>query len=242
MFNCLPAQASLHLLYIVRPKQHFSLDILSCAYLKASFLIVVVCIPPVIHSLFSLLTFMELRVLPSNSHAALPENAGELTETLSSGICQSYNIGNDCSACNLLHLCLRCKQHGHPATDCKYGILRVSSGNVGSSVFQSCNTEFKAGHTQKFGLRPVSSLVNTPLHSAQAAIKAENPKRQQHSLWSTSSGPPMYWHVEFQTPRYRAYRDKCRQRGSKDEKWPDRVEEAFQMGMCQRCRDHYETC
>lgn len=41
----------------------------------------------------------------------------------------------------------------------------------------------------------------------------------------------MYWHVEFQTPRYRAYREKCRQKGSKDEKWPDRVEEAFQYAI-----------
>lgn len=179
---------------------------------------------------------MELRVLPSNASApALPKYESgllstptDLAETLSSGICPSYNHGSDCSACNLLHICLRCKQHGHPATECKFGILRVSSGNVGSNVFQSRSTDFKEGHTQKYGFRPVSSLVNPPHHSAQAAIKAEHPRRQQHSSWPSL---PMYWHVEFQTPRYRAYREKCRQKGSKDEKWPDRVEEAFQYGL-----------
>lgn len=179
---------------------------------------------------------MELRVLPSNATApALPENDSgllsrriDLTETLSPGICQSYNRGGDCSTCNLLHICLRCKLHGHPATECKCGILRVSSGNVGSNAFQSRNTDFKEEHNPKYAFRPVSSLVNPPRHSAQAAIKAEHPRRQQHSSWPSL---PMYWHVEYQTPRYRAYRDKIRQKGSKDEKWPDRVEEAFQYGL-----------
>ena len=163
---------------------------------------------------------MELRVLPSNA-------AIDLTETLSPGICQSYNRSGDCSACNLLHICLHCKQHGHPATECKNGILRVSSGNVGSNAFQSRNADLKEGHTQKYAFRPVSSLVNPPRHSAQAAIKAEHPRRQQPSSWPSL---PMYWHVEFQTERYRQYRDKLRQKGS-NEVWPDRVEEAFQYGL-----------
>lgn len=176
------------------------------------------------------------RVLPSN---ALPEDASgflstptDPADTLCSEICQSYNRGSDCFACNLLHVCLRCKQHGHPATDCKCGILRVSSGNVGSSVFQSRNTDLKTGNTQKYGFRTVSSLVNPPHHSAQAAIKAEHPTRLQNTSWSSPKVLPLYWHVEFQTPRYRAYRDKCREKGSKDAMWPDRVEEAFQIGLC----------
>ena len=173
---------------------------------------------------------LDARVLASNA-LVLPENASgllspptDLAETLSSEICQSYNCGNDCSACNLLHVCFRCREYGHPATDCKCGILRASSGNV------SRNTDLKTGDTQKHGFRPVSSLVNPPHHSAQAAIKAEHPRRQQYSSFSSLKGPPHYWHVEFETPRYQIYREKCRQKGSKDEKWPDRVEEAFQIG------------
>lgn len=178
------------------------------------------------------------RVLPSNA-PALPEDTSGLlstptdqVETLSSEICQNYNRGNDCSACNLSHSCLRCKQHGHPAIDCKCGILRVSSGNVRSSVFQPYSTDLKTVNTQKYGIRPVSSLVDPPHHSAQAAIKAEHPRRQYHSSWSSPKGLPMYWHVEFQTPRYRTYREKCRQKGSKEQQWPDHVEEAFQAGLC----------
>ena len=187
------------------------------------------------------------RVLPSNA-PALPEDASDLLstptdlpETLSSGVCHNYNRGHDCSACNLPHICMRCKQQGHPATDCKFGILRVSSGNVGSSGYQSLNIDVKASSTQKYGIRPVSSLVNPPHHSAQAAIKAEHSRRQQHISWSSPKGLPMYWHVEWQTPRYRTYLEKCRQKGSKDEKWPDRVEEAFQIGLCRQQRTHFEN-
>ena len=179
---------------------------------------------------------LNARVLPSN---ALPDSASgllsppaDLTETLSPEICQNYNRGNDCFACNAPHVCFRCRQYGHPATDCKSTILRASSGNVGPGTFQSSNTDLKLGNTQKHGFRPVSSFVNPPHHSAQAAIKAEHPRRQQHSSYSSLKGYPYYWHVEYQTPRYCAYRKKIREKGSKDEKWPDNVEEAFQLGLC----------
>lgn len=177
------------------------------------------------------------RVLPSNA-PALPEDTNGLlstptdfVETPSSEICQKYNRGNDCSACNLSHSCLRCKQHGHPTIDCERGILRVSSGNVRSSVFQSHSTDLKTANTQKHGFGPASSLIDPPHHSAQAAIKAENLRRQNHSSWSSPKGPPMYWGVEWETPRYVTYRDKCRQKGSQST-WPDKVEEAFQIGLC----------
>ena len=178
------------------------------------------------------------RVLPSNAPALLQDanrllaTSRDAAETPSSEICQNYNRGNSCSGCNLHHICLRCKQHGHPVTDCECGVLRVSSGNAGSSIYRSRNTDLKTGHTQKYEFKHVSSLVNPPHHTAQAAIKAEHPRRQQHSSWSSLEGPPWYWHVEFETPRYRVYREKCGQKGAK-EVWPDRVEEAFQMGMCQ---------
>lgn len=179
------------------------------------------------------------RVLLSNA-PALPEDGSgllsmptDLAESPSSEICESYNYSNDCSAYSLLHVCLRCKQHGDAANDCECSILRVSSGNVGSSISQSRNPNLKVGNTQEYGCKPVSSLVNPPHHSAQAAIKAEHPRRQRFPPWSSPKRLPMYWHVEWQTLRYRKYREKCRDKGSKDEKWPARVEEAFQMGMCQ---------
>lgn len=178
------------------------------------------------------------RVLLSNA-PALPVNVSgllsapsDLVETSSSEICQSYNHGDDCSTCNLLHVCLRCKQHGHPATDCKIGILRVSSGNAGSSAFQSRSIDLKTGNNEKYGLRPVSSLVNPPHHSAQAAIKAEHPRRQQQSSWLSRKGFLPYWRVEWQTQRYFNYREKIKKKASKNEIWPDRVEEAFQTGLC----------
>ena len=176
------------------------------------------------------------RVLPSNA-PALPENGnGHLSTPTNlakapSEICQRYNCGNDCSACNLPHVCLRCKQYGHPALDCERSVLRVSSRNVGSSTFESRNTDLKTEDTQKYAFGTVSSLVNPPHHSAQAAIKAEYPRRQQYSSCSSLKGLPKYWRVECQTPRYQAYRKKCREKGS-TEIWPDNVEDAFQMGMC----------
>ncbi len=178
------------------------------------------------------------RVLPSNA-PALPEDATGLSststdvaETLPSEIYQNYDRGNDSSAYGLKHVCLHCKQQGHPATDCECGVLRVTSGNVRSSVIQPRNTELKTGSAQKYEFRPVSSLINPPHHSAQAAIKAGHPRRQQHLSWSSLEGPPWYWHVEWETPRYQEYRKKLRDKGSKNEKWSDRVEEAFQMGLC----------
>ena len=177
-------------------------------------------------------------VVPSNA-PALPDDAigllppTDLAETLSSELCHSYDHGNDPSACGLPHVCVRCVQHGHPATDCECGILRASSGNVGSGVLQSRNTDSKTGNTQKYEFGPVSSLISPPHHSAQAAIKAGHPRRRQHFSWSSLKGAPFYLHVEFETERYRQYRKKIREKPSQDEKWPDRVEDAFQLGLCQ---------
>ena len=205
----------------------------ACAYLRSiipnkSF----VCCIPALSSIPCLLTFMELqRVLPSNA-PALPEDvagllstATESNQTLSSEISQNYTSNDNAS-------CWRCKQHGHSTTDCECGVLRVSSGNVGSSVFQLRNTDLKTVNTQKYEFRPVSSLNDPPHHSAQAAIKGGHPRRRQQLPWSSLKGPPWYLHVEFETPRYRAYREKIREKGSKDGTWSDRVEEAFQMGLC----------
>ena len=177
-------------------------------------------------------------VLPSNAPALSDDAIGllpptDLVDTLSSEVCQSYDRGNDPSACSLTHVCVRCMQNGHPATDCECGILRATSGNVGLSIFQSYNTNSKTRDTQKYEFGPVSSLINPPHHSAQAAIKAGNPRRRQHFSWLSLQGPPFYLHVEFETHRYAQYRQKIGEKLSENEKWPDRVEEAFQLGRCQ---------
>lgn len=167
------------------------------------------------------------RVLPSNA-PVLPGDTSDLLstptgleETLSLDTCQSYSRGNDSPACTL--------PHSHTAFDCEYGILRASSGNVGPSIFESRNAYLKTEGKQKSAFKSVSSLVNPPHHSAQAAIKAGHPRRRQPS--SFSSQRLIYWGVEWETPRYCAYREKCRLQGSKNGKWPDRVEEAFQMAI-----------
>ena len=170
------------------------------------------------------------RILPSNA-PVLPGDTNEtlstptgLGETLSFDTCHSYSRDNDNPTCTL--------PHGHTVVNCEYGILRASSGNVGPSIFESRNSYSKTEGKQNSGFKSVSSLVNPPHHSAQAAIKAGYPRRRQPSSFSPQR--LTYWGVEWETPRYRAYREKGQQSGSKNGKWPDRVEEAFQIGLCRK--------
>ena len=179
---------------------------------------------------------MELqRVLPSNA-PALPEDVAgflststDVTETLSTEICQNYAHNNNASAVGLPHLCWPCKQRGHPATDCECGVLRVSSGNASLNAFQLRNADLKAENEQKYEFRSVISFIDPPLHSAQAAIKADHPRRRHQLSCASWRGPPWYYHVEFETPKYCAYRKKIREKGSTV--WSDEVEEAFQWGL-----------
>ena len=180
--------------------------------------------------------YRNLRVLPSNA-PALPESTGttgsqlstpeESDDELSSQICQSFNRGIGCKSCRRLHICQFCKRHDHGADECEAGILQVSSGNAGANVFTPRPIDSKLEEYRSYAFKAGSLPVNAPLHSVPATLKWEQPSRHRRSI----ERQPNYWHVEFNTPRYRAYREKCGQKGSKQEaKWADRVEEAFQIG------------
>ena len=176
-----------------------------------------------------------LRVLPSNA-PALPESyqstLEESPDTLSPHICQNFSRGLECKSCNNLHLCLICGQHDHGAGECRSGVLQATSGNAGANALTPRHIGFNLDSPQTCGFKAGSPPLDVPLHSVPAASRYEQQRRHSRR----SERRPNYWHVEFNTPRYRAYRDKCRQKGSREEsKWPDRVEEAFQIGIC---KDH----
>ena len=180
-----------------------------------------------------------LRVLPSNA-PALPENTGyesstleESPDTLSPHICQNFNSGLECKSCYNLHLCLICRQHDHGARECKSGVLQVTSGNAGVNALASRHIGSDLGSPQACGFEDGPLPLDVPIHTVSAALRYEQPRRHTRR----SERRPNYWHVEFNTPRYRAYREKCRQKGSREEaKWPDSVEEAFQIGICKIIR------
>ena len=182
-----------------------------------------------------LYTFMDfqrnLRVLPSNA-PALPESTTyqstleESPDTLSSQICQNFNRGLECNSCYNLHLCLICRQHDHGAGECKSGVLQATSGNAGVNALTPGHIGSNLGSPQAYGFKAGSPPIDVPVRSVPAALRYE----QQRRHIRRSERPPNYWHVEYNTERYLAYRDKCRQKGSA-EKWPDRVEEAFQIGI-----------
>lgn len=168
----------------------------------------------------------DLRVLPSNA-PALPESTGsqfstpeELDDGLSSQICQSFNRGLQCHSCRQLHVCRFCKQQDHGAGGCKARILQVSSGNAGANIFATLPIESKLEEYQDYVFKAGSFPVDAPLQSVPATLTWEQPSRHRKS----TERQPNYWHVEFSTPRYRAYR----QKGSKQ--WPDGIEETFQIG------------
>ena len=173
-----------------------------------------------------------LRVLPSNA-PALPENTGyesstlaESPDTLLPHICQNFNNGLGCKSCYNLHLCLNCRQHDHGAFECKNSVLQVTSGNAGVNALTSRHIGSDLGSPQACGFENGALPLDVPIHTVSVASRYEQPRRHTRR----SEHHPNYWHVEFNTPRYRAYREKCRQKGSR-EKWPDRVEEAFQIGI-----------
>ena len=175
-----------------------------------------------------------LRVLPSNA-PALPESTSyqstleESPDTLSSHICQDFNRGLECKSCHNFHLCLICRQPDHGAGECRSGVLQATSGNAGANALTPRHIGSNPGSPQACGFKPGSPPLDVPIHSLPTALRYEQQRRHSRR----SERRPNYWHVEFNTPRYRAYRDKCRQKGSREEsKWPDRVEEAFQIGIC----------
>ena len=181
-----------------------------------------------------LYTFMDQnrRVLPSNAPALpdgtshQPSTSEEPVGTLSQRICHDFNRGFDCKNCHNLHVCLICRRNDHSAGECKAGVLQVTSGNAGADTFALGHAGANFDSPQPCGSKTDPLPTSLPLQSLQATVRYE--QRIRHVR--RAERVPNYWHVEFNTPRYQAYRDKCRQKGSK-EKWSDRVEEAFQIGM-----------
>lgn len=177
-----------------------------------------------------------LSILPSNAPALPldtsdhPSTPHDFADATISGICQIFNQGFGCQVCNLDHICLLCKQDDHGAIECKSAVLQVRSDNIGLHTSESRNTDSKFAFHRGHEVRTSSFRINAPDHSAQAALHAERAKGQRRNLASRMR--PYYWHTEWQTPRYRQYREKTRQKVSKyDSIWPDRVEEAFQIGL-----------
>lgn len=175
-------------------------------------------------------------VLPSNAPTLSEETAEQLSildhqaETLTPQICQHFNHGLNCRTdCSLHHVCFTCQQPDHGANECKLGVLRVTSGNAGSTGSGSRTISAKAEFSQSYGIRP--SIFSN--HPESPCPTYPTPRWEQHtnSIGNAKRALPNHWHCEFETPRYRAYREKCRQKGTKEAvKWPDRVEDAFQMG------------
>ena len=171
-----------------------------------------------------------LPVLPSNAPALSPRTATLRTHSddsishLSSQICQKYNRGLECRVCNLAHICSTCQQPGHGAHTCQAGILRVSSGNASLTPLETGIFDNKFRSDSRYDSKSVSTYINPPYHTAQAAIRVQQ-KKERRNIWER-------W--ELRSPRYLAYRRKARSKkpGSKEDVWPDDVEEAFQIGTC----------
>lgn len=173
-------------------------------------------------------------VVPSNAPALSEEQLLSIsehqTDTSSPHVCQRFNHGLDCRTdCSLHHVCFTCQHPDHGANECKAGVLRATSGNAGSTMSGSRTISAKAEFSQSYCIRPtIFSSPESP-YPARPTLRWE---QQTNGNGTARRALPNHWHCEFETPRYRAYREKCRQKDSKEAvKWPDRVEDAFQMGL-----------
>lgn len=178
-----------------------------------------------------------LRVLPSNAPALESTSYQSTTfgaspDTLSPHICQNFNRGLECKSCYNLHICLICRQHDHGAGECKSSVLQATSGNAGANALAPRHIGSNLATPQASDFEAGPHPLDVPIHSVSAPLSYEQQRRHTRR----SERLPNYWHVEFNTPRYQAYRNKCREKGSKEEIWPDRVEEAFQIGICEIMR------
>lgn len=186
---------------------------------------------PFVYSfLIILLTFMDMRknlnVPPSNDpnpapSTAVPSTLSDSFTALQSQICQKFNRGAECRVCDLQHVCSVCEQPGHTAQVCQAGILRVTSGNTGTLPLEPGAYDTKLGSNGQCTARPPPLLLNPPSHATQALRVAQ--KRERRNIWQR-------W--ELNSQRYLAYRRKARSKkpGTKEDVWPDHVEEAFQIG------------
>lgn len=175
-----------------------------------------------------------LRVLPSNA-PTLPDSDAihrsptqslELDRSLL--ICANFNNDIDCRVCGLQHVCSTCFEPDHGSYACKKGVLRVSSGNVGSGGPVTNYGDFKVVCGGQYAIKP-SPVLDRGLDNSALESRLEH--RKSHRGLKSRTKSPLYYRAELLSPRYVAYRKKCREKGSKDQTWPDHVEEAFQRGL-----------
>lgn len=176
-----------------------------------------------------------LRVLPSNAPTLSDSDAIHRSPTQSLELdrslqtCPNFNNDIDCRVCGLQHACSICLRSDHGSHACKNRILRISSGNVGSNGPATSFSDSKVDFRGDYGPKASTALVRGPDHLAHVALRLDQRKSrrgldQRHRL-------PLYYRAELQSPRYIAYRAKARSKGSKNQIWPDNIEEAFQRGL-----------
>ena len=174
----------------------------------------------------------DLRVLPSNApilaesenvHRSPPGNPGLHN---SPRTCPKFNNGVDCRVCGLLHACSTCLQDDHDAQSCKKGILRASSGNIGSNELTINPSDSKS--SARYASTHPRTAIKAPESSSRHGLKLEHRKRQRVHL----SKLPLLYRSELLSPKYNTYRAKTRSKGP-DQTWPDHLEEVFQEGTCE---------
>lgn len=168
-----------------------------------------------------------LNVLPSNGVVLTPTASAPLSlldnlDGVQHHICQKFNRGLECRVCSLHHICSICEHAGHGAHSCNLGVLRGSCSNASELPTVTDGLAFKARSQHAYN-RPPPLILKHPHHTAQAHIRVAQKKDRRSDIWQR-------W--ELQSPRYLAYRHKARTKksGTKEDVWPDHVEEAFQIG------------
>ena len=172
-----------------------------------------------------------LRVLPSNAPILESDNlhrspSGNPGLHSSHQTCSKFNNGIDCKVCDLLHACSTCLQEGHDAQACKKGILRISSGNIGSSELLSNSKDYNNDSSVHYTSKASHTFLKEPEYKSRNALKLEH--RRMQKLLDPLSRLPLSYRSELLSPRYNAYRAKARTKAI----WPDHIEEAFQEGTC----------
>ena len=174
----------------------------------------------------------DLRVVPSNGPTALAESATAPSSTSKNSppsvqTCSKFNNGIDCRVCGLSHACSTCLREDHDARSCKRGILRVSSGNIGSNDLAIRSGAYKNDPDGSCETTVSHIVAKLPDHSNRNALKLE--RRRRRKAPDSYNRLPLFYRSELLSPRYNAYRAKTRSKGS-DQIWPDKLEEAFQEG------------
>ena len=169
-----------------------------------------------------------LPMLPSNAPALSPRTSilssqsEDQISPLSSQVCLNSDCSLECRIRNRHSVCSTYLRPEHGAYLCQSAVLRATSGNVNLTPLDPSIFDTKFRSDSHYESKPPATFVSPPYHTAQAAIRLTQ-KKERRNIWQR-------W--ELQSPRYLAYRRKARSKkaGSKEDVWPDDVEEAFQIG------------